>query len=155
MKVKTKWFGEVEVEDSKIITFDKGIMGFENLKKYTIIYNSEEGASQSVVWLQSVEEQSLAIPIMNPTYVMPDYDPIVEDELLHNISDDIKTADILVFVTLTVPSDLTKMTSNMKAPIIIDADTLKGCQLIADNIEYSVKYPIYDIIKNNTKKDGE
>ena len=32
MKVQTKWFGEIEVSDDKIITFDKGIIGFEDWK---------------------------------------------------------------------------------------------------------------------------
>ena len=47
------------------------------------------------------------------------------------------------------------MTCNLKAPIIINADTRKGCQLIADNEEYPVKYPIYDIISAASKKGGE
>ena len=85
---------------------------------------------------------------------MPNYDPIVEDELLHFIGD-VKTAELIVLVTLTVPSDITKITSNLKAPIIINADNLKACQVMANNEEYVVKYPIYDIIKENSKKGGE
>ena len=38
MKVQTKWFGEIEVSEDKIITFDKGIIGFEDWKKYTLVY---------------------------------------------------------------------------------------------------------------------
>ena len=39
------------------------------------------------------------------------------------------------------------MTINLKAHIIVDFDTMKGIQLIADNSEYKVRYPIYDILK--------
>ena len=42
MKVQTKWFGEIEVSDDKIITFDKGIIGFEDWKKYTLVYDAEK-----------------------------------------------------------------------------------------------------------------
>ena len=56
-------------------------------------------------------------------------------------------------MTLTVPSDLTKMTCNLKAPIIINTDTMKGIQLIADNEDYLVRYPIYDLLQS--RKDGE
>ena len=52
-----------------------------------------------------------------------------------------------VYCALTVPQDITKMTINLKAPIIVDFDTMKGIQLIADNSEYQVRYPIYDISK--------
>ena len=154
MVVETKWFGQIEVGDEKIITFDKGLMGFENNKKYTIVYNSEKSGDQSIMWLQAVDKKELAIPVMNPEIVMPDYDPIVEDELLSAIGD-IKDADLVILVTLTVPSDITKITSNMRAPIIINSDNLKGCQLIADNDEYKIKYPIYEILKNDSEKGGE
>ena len=154
MQVKTKWFGTLEIGEDKIITFQKGLIGLDEFKKYTIVYNTEKSESASIMWLQSLEDQSLAIPVINPEIFMPNYDPIVEDELLHFIGD-VKTAELIVLVTLTVPSDITKITSNLKAPIIINADNLKACQVMANNEEYVVKYPIYDIIKENSKKGGE
>lgn len=155
MKVETKWFGDIEVGDDKIITFDKGLMGLEQFKKFTIVYNSEKSDSKTIMWLQSVEDKTLALPIMAPEIVYPSYDPVVEDELLHGLGGNIQDADLVVLVTLTVPADITKMTCNLKAPIIINADTLKGCQLIADNDEYLVKFPIYDIVKAESEKGGE
>lgn len=155
MIVDTKWFGTIDISDEKIITFDKGIMGFEDHKKYTIVYNSEREDAKTIMWLQSLDDKNLAIPVMAPELVWQHYDPVVEDELLKLIGDDIRNAELVVLVTLTVPQDLKKMTCNLKAPIIINADTLKGCQMIADNDEYVVKYPIYDIIKSASKKGGE
>ena len=104
------------------------------------------------MWLQSLDEPSLALPIMKPEIVKKDYDPVVEDEILNTLGENIKDAELLVVCALTVPSDLTKMTINLKAPIIINVDTLKGVQLIADNEDYLVKFPIYDILN---EKDGE
>ena len=75
------------------------------------------------------------------------YDPIVEDEIINSLGENIKDAELMVFCALTVPQDLTKMTINLKAPIIINVDTMKGVQLIADNSDYQVRYPIYDILK--------
>ena len=154
MRVNTKWFGTIEVEENKIITFEKGLIGLDEFKKYRIVYNTEENDSKTIMWLQSLDDEKLALPIMDPTVFMPEYDPIVEDELMKSIGD-IETAELLVFVTLTVPTDITRMTSNLKAPIIINADNLKACQIIADNEEYTVRYPIYDIIKNSSEKGGE
>lgn len=152
MKAETKWFGTVDIEDEKIITFEKGIIGFENFKKYTIIYDSEDDGEAAIMWLQSMDEPALALPVIKPELIRPDYDPIVEDEIINSLGSDIQNANLLVLCTLTVPQDLTKMTCNLKAPIIINADTLKGVQLIADNEDYLVKYPIYDIL--NEKKEG-
>lgn len=146
MQVDTRWFGTVDIDDNKIVTFDLGIIGFEDCKKFTLIYDVEKGDEAAIMWLQSLDEAALALPVMKPEYIMKGYDPVVEDEILNTLGEDIQSANLAVFCTLTVPEDLTKMTINLKAPIIINADTMKGVQLIADNEDYAVRYPIYDIL---------
>jgi flagellar assembly factor FliW len=146
MQVDTRWFGTVDIDDNKIVTFELGIIGFEDCKKFTLIYDVEKGDEAAIMWLQSLDEAALALPVMKPEYIMKGYDPVVEDEILNTLGEDIQSANLAVFCTLTVPEDLTKMTINLKAPIIINADTMKGVQLIADNEDYAVRYPIYDIL---------
>lgn len=90
MKVQTKWFGEIETTESKIITLEKGIIGFEEDKKFTIVYEEDS----NIMWLQSLENVSLAIPVIRPEIVMPDYDPIVEDELVNTLGTDIRNAEL-------------------------------------------------------------
>ena len=155
MKVQTKWFGEIDTSEDKIITFEKGIIGFESYKKYMIVFDAQKEAESSIMWLQSLDDAALALPVMKPELVKEDYDPVVEDELIHTLGENIKDAQLVVLVTLTVPSDITKMTCNLKAPIIINADTMKGIQLIADNDDYQVRMPIYDILDSKKEKDGE
>ena len=147
MQVSTRWFGTVDIDDNKIVTFDLGIIGFEDCKKFTLIYDVEKGDEAAIMWLQSLDEAALALPVMKPEFVYETYDPVVEDELLKSLGDDIQDDNIRVYCALTVPQDITKMTINLKAPIIVDFDTMKGIQLIADNSEYQVRYPIYDILK--------
>ena len=151
MLIKTRYFGEIDVDEAKILTFDDGLIGFENLKKFTLIYNNETEASSNVTWLQSLDEPLVAFPVINPFYVMKEYNPIVEDEVLIPLGE-LKEDSTAIFLTLTVPSDITKMTTNLKAPIIINADTKKGCQVIAENPEYVVKYNIYDVIQKMKEK---
>lgn len=151
MLVKTKCFGEVEINDNKIIYFENGILGFEDYKKYTLIYDSEKNR-KTIMWLQSVDESSLALPVIDPMLISEEYSPVVEDELLDVIGG-ITDENMFILVILTVPSDITKMTANYKAPVIINTDTLRGIQLIAENEEYMVKHPVYDILK--ARKGGE
>ena len=93
------------------------------------------------------------MPVMDPLLVMPDYNPEVDDELLKGIGQIVED-ELLVLVTVTVPSDLTKMTVNLKGPIVINAAEKKACQVIVEGENYLVKYPIYDIL-NAKKKAGE
>lgn len=152
MTINTKVFGTVEIEDDKVIHFPAGIIGFPELTDFALFHDEEKGAG-SIHWLQSVQEPGFAMPVMDPLLVMPEYNPEVDDELLKNIGE-LKEEELLVLVTVTVPSDLTKMTVNLKGPIIINAMEKRACQIIIEGEDYKVKYPIYDIL-NAQKKAGE
>lgn len=152
MKINTKIFGEVEVSDDKVITFEKGIIGFPALKHFTLLHDDEQGAGAGIRYLQSIEEPGFAMPVMDPLLVKPSYDPEVEDELLSSAGN-LTPDNLLVLVTVTVPSDLTKMTVNLQGPFVINVDERKACQVIVDGEDYPVKFPIYDILQS--RKAGE
>lgn len=151
MKLVTKVFGEIEIADEKIIHFPSGIIGFPELIDFALVHDEEKGIG-AIHWLQSVQEPAFALPVMDPLLVHPDYNPEVDDELLKPLGE-LVPDEMLVLVTVTVPSDLTKMSVNLRGPIIINAAEKKACQVIIDGEDYAVKYPIYDIL--NAKKAGE
>lgn len=152
MLVRTKYFGVIDLADDKIIEFPQGIMGFENYKKYTVLYDLED--KNNISWLQSIEEESLAIPIVNPYVIKPDYNPVVEDELLKFIGE-LTEENVIIFLTMTVPVDVTKTSVNLKAPFIINSDTRKGCQIITENTDYEIKYNIYEHVQRLKQQKGE
>lgn len=152
MRVTTRIFGEIDIADDKIITFPGGIIGFPDLTLFALIHDEEKGNQGGIRWMQSMQEPAFAMPVMDPLCVKADYNPQVEDELLKPIGN-LDESDLLVLVTVTVPSDLTKMTVNLKGPMIINATERKACQVIVENDEYPVKFPIYDILK--ARKAGE
>lgn len=147
MLVQTKYFGEIDLTDEKIITLDRGLMGFEQYKKYTLLYDCEREGGANISWLQSVENPQLALPVINPLLVKPDYNPVVEDELLKGMGE-ITEENLVILLTMTVPSDIKEMSVNLKAPIIVNADTRKGAQLIVENQDYEIKFKVYDVLKN-------
>jgi flagellar assembly factor FliW len=151
MKINTRVFGEVDIADDKIIHFPAGIIGFPELKDFTLIHDVEKGVD-AIHWLQSIQEPGFAMPVMDPLIVQPAYNPEVEDELLKPIGN-WQSNDVLVLVTVTIPGDLTKMSVNLRGPIIINATEKKACQVIVEGEGYEVKFPIYDIL--NAKKAGE
>ena len=52
MRAKTRIFGEIDIPQDKIITMEKGMIGFPELKNYTLIFNSEkQNDKKSIMWL--------------------------------------------------------------------------------------------------------
>lgn len=155
MQINTKWFGTVEIDAAKVITFEKGLIGFEDCSRFAIVYETEDKKEKPIMWLQSLDEQALALPIIKPEYIVDEYAPDVEDELVYKLGENVKSDDLMIFVTMTVPSDLTKMTCNLKAPIIINTATMKAVQAVAANEDYVVRFPVYNLLKERKEKAGE
>lgn len=153
MKMTTRAFGEIEIADEKVITFPGGIIGFPDLQRFVLLYDEDQG-SDTIKWLQSVEEPGFAMPVINPLQVKPDYNPVVDDELLKPIGE-MKDEDMVVLVTMTIPHELEKMTVNLRGPIIVNSESCLGCQVILDSDEYKVKYPIYEQLKALKSKGGD
>lgn len=154
MRVETRLFGEIDIEDEKIITFPGGLVGFPEMKKFTIIYDEEKTGKQGIIWFQSLDEPQFAMPVMEPNRVVEDYNPTVNDELLSPLGE-LTENNIYVLVSVTVPKDITKMTVNLKGPIVINTDTLLANQIVVED-DLSVRYPIYEILKaRKNEKAGE
>lgn len=153
MKITTRVFGEIEIDDSKIIHFPSGIIGFPEMTDFALVFDEEKGKDTPIRWLQSLQEAEFAMPVMDPLLVAKDYNPEVEDDYLIPLGE-MNAEDTLVLVTVTVPKDLSKMSVNLQAPIVINADSKKATQIIVNAEKYPIKYYIYDILKE-LKKEGE
>lgn len=140
MKIDTKYFGNIEIGEEKIIHFENGVLGFEDYKDYTILYDNEKEKS-FFSWLQSTEESSLAFPIVNPFNVVENYNPQINDDMLESIGG-ISDEDTVVFLMATIPEDVKQASVNMKAPLIINASSRKGVQVIAEGQEYEIKHKL-------------
>ena len=120
--------------------------------RVVLLYDSSSDEIPNIQWLQSLDEELLALPVMIPTTVVPDYNPVVEDETLASLGE-WKEEDVSMLVTVTVPEDIKKMSINLKAPIVINTTTMKGCQVVAENPEYEVKHMIYELLEAARAKE--
>ena len=148
MEFTTKLFGKVNVEDDKIIEFPEGILGFPELKKFALLYDNEKNTAGGFNFLVSIEEPAFMMPVVPALVVEPGYSPKFTEDIEASIGK-LTEDNALVLVTMTIPSDVTKMTVNLNAPIVINADSKKGIQSVIGNEDYDVKYPIYDKLKKD------
>lgn len=150
MKLKTQIFGEVEIDESKKLVFDQGLIGYPDYRTFFLLYDIEKQGKTAISWLQSADDECFALPVINPLIVDEGYNPTVEDEVLAALGS--VEDEFAVFTTIRVPEDITKMTTNQMAPIIVNIKTQKCCQIIVENQGYEVRMPIYDILKRKKEE---
>jgi flagellar assembly factor FliW len=142
MTIKTRGFGEIDIDENKVITFDEGIPGMPHLKKYLLM--SDRIENSNLYWLQSIEDTDIAFVMMDIFPLMPDYSPSLPESKLDELGIDENHKDYLIFNIAVVPKELKKITVNLKAPVIINTLTNKGMQLICSNDEYPIKYYLFE-----------
>ena len=143
MKVKTTRFGELEVDKKDIITFKEGLLGFENNTKFFIV---DPGDQTLILWLQSIDDEKTAFPIIEPKIFSPDYQVKLLPAELNSLKLENLT-DACVYTILTIPQVVTEMSANLKAPIIINNKTKEARQIVLQDSKLEVRYPMYMDLK--------
>ncbi|MCX7923038.1 MAG: flagellar assembly protein FliW [Clostridia bacterium] len=144
MQLNTRHFGTIEIDEKGIIDFPEGIPGFENVKKFILLGSQDEGSPFQ--WLQSVDKPELAFIIIEPKAFKPDYVVDVEDKEVEIL--DIKdTNQVLIYSIVVIPDDVSKMTANLKAPLIINTENNRGKQVTMEQGEYQVRHYIMDELR--------
>ena len=137
--IATRHFGEIKVREDQIITFYPGLLGFSDLHRYILI---EHGQDSPFFWLQCVDDADLAFVVIDPVYVLSDYQigtiNGVKKELdVQNLQ------DLKVLVILTIPSGRHReMTANLMGPLLVNLANRRGKQLVLENSPYSHKHPV-------------
>lgn len=139
MEINTKYHGIREYEEEDIIVFKKGIPGFENLTKF-IIFTTEENELFNI--LHSIEDKNIGFVVVSPFHVKSDYEFNLSDERLKDLRIE-SPEDVIVLSTVTLSTNIEKITTNLKAPIIINIKDKLGEQIILDNEKYLIKYPLF------------
>jgi len=143
LKVDTKAYGLIEVNDKQKVTFEKGLLGFEELQNYCLL----DAEKQPFFWLQSMDDVNVAFILINPFIFRPDYEANIDNEELTQI--DIEDpCKALIFSIVTVPADGSPMTANLQGPLIINRDTHKGMQVVLSDTRWKTKHDILAELAN-------
>ena len=154
MKAVTRLFGTIDVADEKIITMERGMIGFPNLTHFALIFDEEKKDKKfKIMWLQSMDDGDIAFPVADPIQLKEDYKPLVNEEIIAPLGE-MNADNTYLLVTVTVPKQIEDFSVNLKAPIVINTDSNKGAQVITED-DYPVKFKIYDLLKAKREKAGE
>ncbi|MEG0132543.1 MAG: flagellar assembly protein FliW [Clostridium sp.] len=122
----------------KIITFNRGIPGFEDLKEFKLT-NVE--ADSPFKLLKSTDNESVGFVTVMPFDFKVDYEIELPEGVIKELKID-SEEDVLILNTVTLHSNVKKITTNLKAPIIINLKNNQGYQMILDRENYSIKHPL-------------
>ena len=139
-KVNTLRFGEIEVEEDKIVHFEHGIPAFDEEHEFLIIPYDEESP---YVFLQSLNTPDLAFLMTMPFVFFPDYEFEIDDETQARLGIT-KQEDMLVYTLLTISGGRVQdMTANLMAPVLINAQNMQAVQLVLDKSRYTTKHRLF------------
>ncbi len=137
MKVNTRAYGEVEVDERQRVNFPGGLLGFEKFTDYVLM----DARQKPFIYLQSLEVPELAFILIDPFLFRPDYALDMSDEVLEDIGVE-APADAVIFSIVTAPADGTAITANLMGPVIISKSSRKGMQAVLADPRWRVKHDI-------------
>lgn len=145
MMVETTRFGSISVEEHDIITFPEGMLGFSKINQYVLVERTDDSL---FLWLQAIKKPSVAFPLLEPQILERNYKVDLNE-------DDRKILELeglshaKVFSIITIPTDPTKMTANMKAPIVINLKNRLAKQIILHTQEQPIRKPIFTDLQHH------
>ena len=139
MKFESTQFGTQEVDPERILTFPKGMPGFESSTRYKLFH--EDKGQPVVHWLQSVDEPDVAFALVDPATFGLNYEFALTDEEEKLLQMD-NVADIAVLLIAYKPQPDTTSNANINAningPIVLNTRTRIGMQKILVGLEADV-----------------
>jgi flagellar assembly factor FliW len=113
LTIESSRFGQVEIDPASVLEFPEGLIGLAG-SRYAMIVDNPEAP---FMWLQSLDDPSLALPVTNPHRFFADFAVEVVDEDAERLSLDASSA-MDVYVTVRAAPTLKDFTANLKAPIL-------------------------------------
>ena len=128
-KVSTSRFGEIEVDEKKIVHFQNGIPAFEDEREFIILPYEEDSP---YYFMQSVNSPDLAFLLTIPFLFFPEYSFEVDDVTMKEL--EITNHDnVFYYSMITIPNgSIRYMTANLLAPIVLNSDNMQAKQVVLE-----------------------
>ena len=139
-KINTSRFGEIEIDEKRIVTFKEGIPGFTDEHEFIILPYDEESP---YYFMQSLNTPDLAFLLTIPFLFFPDYTFEIDDETMEELEITKKTK-VLYYSIITIPNgSIRYMTTNLLAPVILNTENMKAKQIVLEKTRYTTKERLF------------
>ncbi|HOX12782.1 MAG TPA: flagellar assembly protein FliW [Spirochaetia bacterium] len=137
MRIQTKAYGPLDVDERQVLHFPDGLLGFEKFKDYALL----DAAQKPFFYLQSMDISELAFVLIDPFLFRPDYSVDADDALLSSVGIE-RPEDALVLSIVTVPADGSPITANLMGPLIVDRASRRGVQAVMTDPRWQTKHDV-------------
>lgn len=142
MKIATKFLGEVEISEQDILTFEHGLLGLEEERKFILL---PIDADLPLAILQSVERPEIGFVVAYPFAFKKDYSFEISEDDLEQLHLE-KEEDVLTYSIVTMKDTFQDSTINLLAPLIINMKKKYGKQIVLqDSKSYPLCYPMQSL----------
>ncbi len=139
MLIQTSRFGEVDVDETRIITFAKGLLGFPKYRRYVLI---EAGQDSYFWWLQSIELPELAFVVTDPSLFVPTYRvPLKVEQMREMGIENLDEAQVFVIVNKRE----NVLTGNLQGPLVVHVGKRVGEQLVLSDRRFTTRVPLIEL----------
>ena len=140
MKVKTDRFGEIEVDEKRIVHFREGIPAFEDEREFVILPYDEESP---YYFMQSLRKPELAFLLTMPFLLFPEYEIEIDDATLKDL-DITDQENVSLYALVTIPNGSVRyMTANLLAPIVLNTKNMQAKQMVMEKSKYTTKHRLF------------
>lgn len=151
MKANTSSLGEQDINPETVLTFPRGLYGFENYTRYQLLHEEADGAV--VYYMQSIDDPAIAFSVVDPSLFGFNYELSLSDEeveLLHAG----ESPDLAVLLMVYKPQGADGqqvelkggVTANINGPLVINLVEKLGFQKVLVG-------PQVDIVLRENKGD--
>jgi len=137
-------FGTLEVADEAVLEFPCGLIGLTGTR-YALLARSEDAA---FLWLHSLDDPDLAIPVTNPFRFFETYEVELSDDEAARIGI-AETDQTSVYVTVRAAGTLEEFSANLRAPLLVSGG--RGHQVINQSPDAPVRAPLFGGMADKTK----
>lgn len=139
-KINTDRFGEIEVDEDRIVHFKNGIPAFETEHEFVILPYDEESP---YYFMQSLQRSELAFLLTVPFLFFPDYTIEIDDNTIKELN--IKNQDhVSLYSLVTIPNGSVRyMTANLLAPVVLNTENMQAKQLVMEKSNYTTKHRLF------------
>ncbi len=139
MEVQTTRFGVIEIAEDRVITFEKGLLGFPQHARYCLL---QPGDDACFFWLQSLDDASLAFVVTDPCLFVPDYSVPIRSEQMGSLELS-KLEDAQVFVIVNKVDQ--QLTGNLQGPLVVNTLKRVGEQLVLSEKRWTTRHPLVKV----------